>query len=542
MGETSAPVAFGVIWLTVAVCSEIVGRVVMGMPREIFVRGTMFGPYRIERMLGAGAFGAVYEAVNTRLDKPVALKVLHLDVSGNVEAAARFVQEAKTVAKIRHPHIVDITDVDTCESGSHQGVPYIAMEFLVGETLSSRVAKHGPMSLEAALEVMLPIVAAAQAAHLKGVVHRDIKSDNIFLTEFTPGLVHPKLLDFGIAKVRDGSLVQTIENAAIGTPAFSSPEQMTDAGRAGVESDQWSLAVTLYHCLSGQLPFDAKSGGLQAMIVRLCTADPTPLRDHRPDIDPGFETVLFRALRKLPSARYPSAMAFGAALLPYASASTRERLALEFRASVVPTLSSGSAHTSASGAAASVVASPESLTGVSSAIEPTQPARPRWAMAAAAAVTITVLGVGIGVGAARVNGRGQEATRPAAAAPVVSAPVVVTTIRTAPTEAPAVVQPEAPVVVPPTPPVAVPEAPPVVDTAPDTVATGETRRGQTRRNERRREQGQASRSGHRPPGTTELPPNPYEAEHPRRRPGSTAPAAPATTPIAPPRTGVPIVE
>lgn len=514
------------------------------MPREIFVRGTMFGPYRIERMLGAGAFGAVYEAVNTRLDKPVALKVLHLDVSGNVEAAARFVQEAKTVAKIRHPHIVDITDVDTCESGSHQGVPYIAMEFLVGETLSSRVAKHGPMSLEAALDVMLPIVAAAQAAHLKGVVHRDIKSDNIFLTEFTAGMVHPKLLDFGIAKVRDGSLVQTIENAAIGTPAFSSPEQMTDAGRAGAESDQWSLAVTLYHCLTGKLPFDVKSGGLQAMIVRLCTADPTPLRDHRPDLDPGFEAVLFRALRKLPSARYPSAIAFGAALLPYASASTRERFALEFRASLVPTLSSGAAHTSASGAASvegSLVAS-GSLAGVSSAIESTQPARSRWAMAAAAAATITVLGVGIGVGAARVKGRAQEATRPAAAAQSVSAPVVVTTIRTAPAEAPAVAQPEVPAVASPTPPVVVAEAPPVVDTAPGAVATGETRRGETRRRDRRREHGQASGPGHRPPGTTELPPNPYEGEHSRRRPGSTAPAASAPTPIASPRSGVPIVE
>jgi len=396
------------------------------MARETLSRGTKFGPYRVERLLGAGAFGAVYEAINTKLDKPVALKVLHLDVAGNPDAAGRFVQEAKTVAKIRHPHIVDISDVDTCEDGAHRGVPYLAMELLAGETLAQRVERLGPLPVTMAVDLLLPIVSAVQAAHVKGIVHRDIKPDNIFVTELTSGVPHPKLLDFGIAKVRTGSLVQTVENAAIGTPAYSSPEQMTDAGSAGAGSDQWSLAVTLYHCLTGELPFDTSTGGLQGLIVRLCTGDPTPLRGYRPDVDPALEGVILRGLRKTPSDRFPTAVAFGAALLPFASAGTRERYAMEFRGSAVSTLG---AHPAAGpGGLPGVQAwepAPQpaavgSLMGVSTRVEPTSSRRPRWVVATVVAVSIIVLGSGLGVMMARMKAGDPAKTRAAIGSPVVT--------------------------------------------------------------------------------------------------------------------------
>jgi serine/threonine-protein kinase len=156
------------------------------------------GPYTLLRELGAGAFGAVYEARKEPLNKRIALKILHPDKARDAQYNARFVQEAQAAASLRHPHIVDVDDV-----GVLDGVPFLAMEFLDGETLSEHLKREGPLSTAAALDLLLPVFSAVAAVHDRGIVHRDLKPDNVFLWRPSTGIVHPKLLDFGIAKVRE---------------------------------------------------------------------------------------------------------------------------------------------------------------------------------------------------------------------------------------------------------------------------------------------------------------------------------------------------
>ncbi len=281
------------------------------------------GDYDLVRELGEGGFGTVYEARKLRIDKPVALKVLHPHMVKDAEVVGRFQREARAAARFRHPHIVSVADV-----GEASGAHFIEMELLDGESLKSRLTREGRLSARDTVDVLIPVFSAVSAVHDEGIVHRDLKPANVFLTEPLPGVVHPKLLDFGIAKLRDTSRELTESDAFLGSVAYMAPEQMYDAKSADARSDQWSLAVMAYECLTGRLPFRANSVP-EAVTAVLSGSFPRP-RELAPDIPAPLEDAVLRAMERDPQRRHASVKDFGALLLSYASARVRETYAPSF--------------------------------------------------------------------------------------------------------------------------------------------------------------------------------------------------------------------
>ena len=273
------------------------------------------GGYDLVGELGSGGFGDVYEARKHRLDKPVALKVLHAHLTKDAEAVERFGREARAAARFRHPHIVSVSDI-----GEAGGVHFIEMELLEGESLKDRLAR-GPLSVAEAVDVLAPVCAAVAAVHDQGIVHRDIKPANVFLTAPLAGVVHPKLLDFGIARLRDGARDVTASDAFLGSVAYMSPEQMYNARDVDARADQWSLAVTAYECLTGRVPFAATSVP-EAVTAVLSGSFPRP-RALRPEIPEALEAAILRAMARERAERHPSVRAFGAALLAHGDARVR---------------------------------------------------------------------------------------------------------------------------------------------------------------------------------------------------------------------------
>jgi tRNA A-37 threonylcarbamoyl transferase component Bud32 len=285
--------------------------------------GSRIGDYDLVRELGAGAFGAVYEARQRRMGKRVALKVLHGHLVKEAEIVARFRREAEAVAQLHHPHIVDAFDV-----GEVDGTHYIAMEFLEGESLADRLKRERVLSLRAALDLLLPVFSAVALVHDHGVVHRDIKPANIFLEAARPGAVAPKLLDFGIAKLGAAAEGLTASAATLGTPNYMSPEQVRGSKHVDHRSDQWSLGVLLYRCLTGRLPFEAPSA-YELMSAIVSAPFPAP-RALDATIPAAVEDAILRAMDRDAERRHGSVRAFGAALLPFAGVVAQELFGGEF--------------------------------------------------------------------------------------------------------------------------------------------------------------------------------------------------------------------
>ncbi len=279
--------------------------------------GTLFGAYRVEQRLGAGGVGAVYRATHTGLQKPVVLKVLHPQYAQVPVLRARFAREGRAAAAIRHPHIVDVTDV-----GEQQGTPYLIMELLEGESLSALIERSGVLSPDLALDLMLPVIAAVDAAHEAGVVHRDLKPDNRFITRGAAGEPFPKVLDFGISRVVAGDGEHRTATATmLGTPAYMAPEQIESTRDADARSDQYALGVILYECLTGTDAFEGDN--VYAILKRVGDGNFKPPRALRPELDPALEAIVIRAMSKSPAERFPSLRMMAASLLPFASDRTR---------------------------------------------------------------------------------------------------------------------------------------------------------------------------------------------------------------------------
>lgn len=287
--------------------------------------GTVLGSYVIVRRLGSGAFGAVYEARKRPLDKRIALKLLLPRHARNRSTYERFLQEAQAAASLKHPHIVDVDDV-----GEVDRMPYLAMEYLEGETLSVMLAREGMLHATKAIEVLLPVLSAAAVVHGRGIVHRDLKPDNLFLWKPVAGQLNPKILDFGIAKVLEGEAAEVTRTGTLmGTPRYMSPEQWSGSKYATAASDQWSLGVILFECLTGRFPFDANE--MPALMTQVATAKPSPMSSFAPKVPAELEEVVLRTLEKEPSQRFEDVKAFARALLPFATPDVRERWASEFR-------------------------------------------------------------------------------------------------------------------------------------------------------------------------------------------------------------------
>jgi tetratricopeptide (TPR) repeat protein len=262
--------------------------------------GRTIAQYSIEARIGGGAMGVVYQARDTKLGRPVALKFLPQQWSHDENAKQRFVREAQAASATHHPNICTIHDIETADDGQL----FIVMAFYEGPTLKQRL-ESGPMAIDEALEIATQIADGLAKAHAQGVVHRDIKPGNVILTE--EGV---RILDFGLATFVD-ALKLTAENASFGTPAYMSPEQVRGQ-TADARSDVWAVGVVLYEMLAGHVPF--QGAYVEAVGHAIRNEAPLPLRSSRPDVAEEIEQLVFRALHKEPSVRYGSGRELARAL------------------------------------------------------------------------------------------------------------------------------------------------------------------------------------------------------------------------------------
>ena len=254
------------------------------------------GPYRLLRKLSQGGMGVVYECVHEAIERRVAIKVLNADYTRNTETVTRFFNEARAVNRIDHPGLVQIFDHGQLADGT----AYIVMEFLKGETLGRRVRKRDPMSLHQLLRLMRQVAETLSAAHEKGIVHRDLKLDNIMVVPdpAIPGGERTKILDFGIAKLREPSLrlAETRGDLLLGTPGYMSPEQCRGASGVDEKSDVYSLGVVMFRLLSGRMPFVAAGAGeIMAMHIY---EEPPPLSGLAPWVPGPLSALVHRLLSK----------------------------------------------------------------------------------------------------------------------------------------------------------------------------------------------------------------------------------------------------
>jgi len=265
------------------------------------------GSYRLGRLVGEGSMGAVYEGTQEGLGRPVAIKILKARGGVDTTALERFGREARAAAALGHPNIVQVTDFRP-----DADPPFLVMERLHGESLRAVISREKRLPVVRAALIVTQILDALSAAHRGGIVHRDIKPDNVFLTRIAGGTDMVKVLDFGVAKLT-GDRPLTAHGALMGSPAYMAPEQAT--GRAvDARTDVWAVGATLYHALTGRLPFDASS--LPELVTWLLERPPPPLGAVLPGIDARMIAVVDRALAKDPAGRFASAEEMQRALEP----------------------------------------------------------------------------------------------------------------------------------------------------------------------------------------------------------------------------------
>jgi serine/threonine-protein kinase len=283
-------------------------------PEQQLSPGRRIGAYRVVRCIGSGGMGAVYEAEHLGLQKRVALKTLYGQAASQPAHRGRFMREGKNAARIRHPHVVDITDV-----GEVDDVAYLVMEFLQGEPLSATIRREAPFDATRVADLLLPVIAAVAEAHRLGVVHRDLKPANIFLAESATGDAQPKVLDFGLSKALDKGDDDSLtdDNIFLGTACYVSPEQIRDAKSTDAFSDQYSLGSTAFEMATGTNPFAHASSFVETVDAVRASRFPKP-SDVYPEIDPKLEDIILRAMRKDPKDRWPTLEQMGAALLEFA--------------------------------------------------------------------------------------------------------------------------------------------------------------------------------------------------------------------------------
>jgi serine/threonine protein kinase len=281
---------------------------------------TLAGKYRIEERISEGGMGTVYRGTHVLMEKQVAIKVLHPSLAADDKIVARFTREAKAASRISHPHALTVTDFGE----SDNGIVFLVMEYLRGQTLKQIIRTEGPLPLKRIVEITRQVAGALDAAHAEGVVHRDLKSDNIMLEEIgAAGGDWAKVLDFGIAKIQepvgqDPEL--TAPNLIIGTPQYMSPEQCSQSGEIDKRSDVYSFGVILYEMLVGHVPFTGDSA--TAIMLKHLQELAPPVADERKDIPPAVAYVVAKALAKRREERQQSAGDLAEALA--AAAETEE--------------------------------------------------------------------------------------------------------------------------------------------------------------------------------------------------------------------------
>lgn len=264
---------------------------------DALVGTTIDGRYEVERVLGEGGMGLVYQAKHIVLGKPLAIKVLRPDVSKDEEIITRFRQEAQSASSIGNQHIIDISDFGTLPDGS----TYFVMEFLKGVDLTGAIEGAEMMEPGRAIHIMKQLCTALGAAHEIGIVHRDMKPDNVYLIERGGDPDFVKVLDFGIAKVGGTSSKLTRAGQVFGTPHYMSPEQCSGSG-VDHRTDIYAIGVILYEMLTGTVPFDADN--LMGILTKHLYEEVPPPSTVRPDLPPEVEQVVLRCMAKQVEARY----------------------------------------------------------------------------------------------------------------------------------------------------------------------------------------------------------------------------------------------
>ena len=290
-----------------------------GAATRSLVGQTVANAYRVVRMIGEGAMGAIYEARQLRLDKRVAIKVLARELAANGEALLRFHREAEITSTLGHPHIINVFDFGTTENGQ----PFLVMEYLEGEDLANLIHRKHAISLRAAVRITKQVASALAETHAKGVVHRDLKPANLFIMR-VQGEDFTKVLDFGISKVRAASTALTNASTLMGTPMYMAPEQAKGDTELDHLTDQWALACITYEMLAGRPPFIGDDTA--ALLYQVVHEEPGRLSNFVKDLPPEVERVVRRALAKEPSERFPNVTAFARA---FEAAATGQALPTE---------------------------------------------------------------------------------------------------------------------------------------------------------------------------------------------------------------------
>ncbi len=272
----------------------------------------LLGKYRIESLIAEGGMGRVVRAQHVQLDQAVAIKVLLPEMVANPAIVQRFLREAQAAVKLRGEHVCRVIDVGKLADGT----PYMVMEFLDGADLGAILKHYGRQDPQISVDMMLQACEGLAEAHQLGIIHRDVKPSNFFITRRPDGSPLLKILDFGIASAPMGVESElTRTQAVIGTPSYMAPEQMRSARSADPRSDLWAMGVVMYQMVSGSRPFDSDSYSELCLKVGM---DPTPpLAVPLPD---GLGAVILRCLEKAPEARYQNAAELAWALAPYSTA------------------------------------------------------------------------------------------------------------------------------------------------------------------------------------------------------------------------------